>query len=196
MTNPEPVLKRVPNHKRWNPGWALAIVVSEAVAQPAAMAEGFDIGAGLGFISERQGLEAGWDVEVGYEFKETERVSLGVQWEWINGWTSENRVGDEEGMSWRSNALYLTMRPKPAKLRWLQLKAGMVNANYKIADFDNELSAVRVSKDNSGTGIALGVGLVLGSDKVRLHLLDYQHYVIDGDKFDSFGLSLTVLGRY
>ncbi len=173
----------------------MAASLCHALAQAPALAEGVEIGAGFGIISHQQALEGGWDIQVGYEFKEREHFSLGVQWQWYKGWTSESRVGEEEGMAFRSNALYLTARPKHESLRWLQFKAGVVNANYKIAEYDSNAGAVVVRSDRSGeTGLALGLGLVFGSDAVRFHLFDYQRYSFAGESFDAFSISLTVLG--
>jgi hypothetical protein len=173
----------------------LAALLFSALVQGPALAEGVDVGAGFGLVNHEHGFEGGWDIQVGYEFKETQRVSLGVQWQWFKGWTSESSLGDEEGMAFRSNALYLTARPRHEAFRWLQLKAGVVNANYKITEYDIAAGTLVVRSDRSGeTGLALGLGLVLGSDKVRFHLLDYQRYSFAGDSFDAFGISLMVLG--
>lgn len=166
-----------------------------ALVQVPALAEGLDVGTGLGLISHEHGFEGGWDIQVGYEFKETEHFSLGAQWQWYKGWTSESRLGEKEGMAFRSNALYLTARPRREALQWLQLKAGVVNANYKIAEFDSAAGTVVVRSDRSGeTGLALGLGLVFGSDAVRFHLFDYQRYSFAGESFDAFSISLMVLG--
>jgi hypothetical protein len=174
---------------------AMAASFFYALVQGPALAEGVDIGAGFGMVSHEHGFEGGWDFQVGYEFKETERFSLGAQWQWFKGWTSESSLGDVEGMAFRSNALYLTARPRHEAFRWLQLKAGVVNANYKIAEYDSAAGTVVVRSDRSGeTGLALGLGLVFGSDKVKLHLLDYQRYSFAGESFDAFGISLMVLG--
>lgn len=173
---------------------AIAASLCYALVQGPARAEGVDIGAGLGLVSNQHGFEGGWDIQVGYEFKETQRLSLGAQWQWYKGWTSESRLGDVEGMAFSSNALYLTARPRHEALRWLQFKAGVVNANYKIAEYDSAAGTVVVRSDRSGeTGLALGLGLVIDSDKVRLHLLDYQRYSFAGESFDAFSISLVVL---
>lgn len=179
----------------WIAQSAMAASLCLAVAPVPALAEGVDIGAGFGVVSQEHGFEGGWDVQVGYEFKETERFSVGAQLQWYKGWTSENRLGDEEGMAFRANALYLTVRPRHQALQWLQLKAGVVNANYKIAEYDSAAGGVVVRSDRSGdVGFAFGFGLVFGSDKFRFHLLDYQRYSFAGESFDSFGISLVVLG--
>ncbi len=173
----------------------MAAALLYALVQGPALAEGVNIGAGFALVSQQHGVEGGWDIQVGYEFKETEPLSIGVQWQWFKGWTSESRVGDEEGMAFRSNALYLTARPRHESLRWLQFKAGVVNANYKIAAYDSNAGAVVVRSDRSGeTGLALGLGLVFGSDNVRFHLFDYQHYSFAGESFDAFSITLMVLG--
>jgi len=175
--------------------FAMAASFFYALVQGPALAEGVDIGAGFGLVNHEHGFEGGWDIQVGYEFKQTERFSLGGQWQWFRGWTSESSLSDVEGMAFRSNALYLTARPRHEAFQWLQLKAGVVNANYKIAEYDSAAGTVVVRSDRSGeTGLALGLGLVFGSDKVRLHLLDYQRYSFAGESFDAFGISLMVLG--
>jgi hypothetical protein len=173
----------------------LAGVLLWTLARGSALAEGFDIGAGLGFVNHSQGFEGGWDVQVGYEFIQTDRFNIGVQWQWLRGWTSEDSLGTEEGMSFRSNALYLTTRPTSRALRWLQFKAGVINADYKIAEFDYDSGNVQIRADRSGaTGLALGLGVVVGSDKVRIHVFDYQRFEIGGESFDTFSISLAVLG--
>jgi len=172
----------------------LAAALLWSLAQAPARGEGFDLGLGLGFVNHKQGFDGGWDIQVGYEFRQTQRFNIGVQWQMLRGWTSEESLGSEEGMSFRSNALYLTARPSHNALRWLQFKAGVINADFKIAEFDYTESAVRLRSDQSGaTGLALGLGFLLGSDTVRLHLFDYQRYMIAGESFDAFGISLFVL---
>lgn len=173
---------------------AFVASICYALVQGPVLAEGVDVGAGFGVVSLQQGFEGGWDIQVGYEFKETQRFSIGAQWQWYKGWTSESSLGKTEGMAFRSNALYLTARPKHEALQWLQLKAGVVNANYKIAEYDTASGTVTVRIDRSGeTGLALGAGLVFGSEKVRFHLLDYQRYSFSGESFDSFNISLVLL---
>ena len=173
---------------------AFVVSICHALVQGPAAAEGVDVAAGLGVVSHQQSFEGGWDIQVGYEFKETQRFSIGAQWQWYKGWTSESSLGKTEGMAFRSNALYLTARPKHEALQWLQLKAGVVNANYKIAEYDSASGRVVVRADRSGeTGPAFGASLVFGSDKVRFHLLDYQRYSFSGESFDSFGISLMLL---
>jgi len=82
-------------------------------------------------------------------------------------------------MVFDSQAIYVTARPK----NWfLHFKAGVVKADYKTA-----------VEDINDTGLALGVSLVLGSGTLRFHLLDYQHYKIGGDSFNSVSVSVAVL---
>ncbi len=148
-----------------------------------AWAGSFNAGAGLAFVDGANlgGFDGGWDLQFGYEAKETANWGLGVQLHLLKGWTSKSDVEAESDMSFRSAAVYFTARPMARWARWLQLKAGIANANYVTAE-----------EDNKGTGTALGVGVVLGSEKVQWHLLDYQRYAISGDQFNVYSISLAV----
>jgi hypothetical protein len=149
-----------------------------------ALAGSFNAGAGLAFVdgANLDGFDGGWDLQFGYEAKETTHWGLGVQLHLLKGWTSKSDVEADSDMSFRSTAVYFTARPMAPWAQWLQLKAGIANANYVTAD-----------EDNKGTGTALGVGVVLGSEKVQWHLLDYQRYAISGDQFNVYSISLAVL---
>jgi len=178
---------------RWNWCAEAAVLLCSLTAAPG-LAEGFDLGLGLGFVNHKQGFEGGWDIQIGYEFKQTQRFDIGVQWQMLRGWTSEDSLGTEEGMSFRSNALYLTARPRHEALSWLQFKAGVIHADFKISEFDYTAGSVQLRADQNGaTGVGLGLGFVLGSEKLRVHLFDYQRYMIGGESFDAFGISLVVL---
>ena len=149
-----------------------------------AWAGSFNVGAGLAFVdgANLDGFDGGWDLQFGYEAKETTHWGLGVQLHLLKGWTSKSDVEAESDMSFRSTAVYFTARPMAHWARWLQLKAGIAKADYVTAEADND-----------GTGTALGVGVVLGSEKVQWHLLDYQRYAISGDQFNVYSISLAVL---
>jgi hypothetical protein len=149
-----------------------------------AWAASFNAGAGLAFVDGKnlEGFDGGWDLQFGYEAKETTHWGLGVQLHLLKGWTSKSDVEADSDMSFRSTAVYLTARPLARWAQWLQLKAGIAKANYVTAE-----------EDNKGTGTALGVGVVLGSQKVQWHLLDYQRYAISGDQFNVYSISLAVL---
>jgi hypothetical protein len=149
-----------------------------------AWAGSFNAGLGFAFADARniEGFDLGWDLQFGYEAKETTHWGLGVQLHLIKGWTSEGDVEAESDMSFSSTAVYFTARPMARWAQWLQLKAGIAKADYVTAEEDNE-----------GTGTALGVGVVIGSEKVQWHLLDYQRYAISGDQFNVYSISLAVL---
>jgi hypothetical protein len=77
----------------------------------------------------------------------------------------------------------------------LQLKAGVVSADFKIVKTDYP---VTISDTFGSTGTAIGMGLVFGSEQFRVHLLDYERYSIGREKFDVWSFSLlllTELGR-
>jgi hypothetical protein len=149
-----------------------------------AWAGAFNAGLGLVFAdaSNLEGFDGGWDLQFGYEAKETKYWNLGVQLHLIKGWTSEGDVEANSHMSFDSTAVYFTARPTARGARWLQLKAGIAKADYVTAE-----------KNNKDTGTAFGVGVVIGDEKVQWHLLDYQRYTISGDQFNIYSISLAVL---
>lgn len=158
-----------------------------------ARAGGFDIGAGLGFADSgnTEALDGGWDLQVGYEMIETEDWNFGAQFHLIKGFTSEGDVKEERLlysgsdntdstiMAFDSQALYLTARPDNW---WLQFKAGIVHGDYHTVD-----------KDASKMGAALGLGIVVGSEDFRLHLLDFHRYQFGGDSFNVYSISIGIL---
>ena len=154
----------------------------------AARAEGLDFGFGLGFVSaaDTDGFDGGWDVQVGYEMKQTEHWNFGAQVHVISGWTDKSSVdedreyGDIESttMAFDSQAVYLTARPENW---WIQFRAGVVHASYYT-----------VTRDENGIGAAVGAGLVIGSETVRLHLLDYNRYQIGSDAFNVYSISIGI----
>ena len=158
------------------------------VGASAAWAEGLDFGFGLGFVSaaDTDGFDGGWDVQVGYERKQTEHWNFGAQVHVISGWTDKSSVdedreyGDIESttMAFDSQALYVTARPENW---WIQLRAGVVHASYYT-----------VNQDEDGFGVAAGAGLVIGSEAVRLHLLDYNRYQIGSDAFNVYSISIGI----
>jgi hypothetical protein len=158
-----------------------------------ARAEGFDIGVGLGFVDSgnTEAFDGGGDLQVGYEMIDTEDWNFGAQLHLIKGLTSQSDVEDERlvysgydtadstVMAFDSQAFYFTARPEDW---WLQFKAGIVHGDYHT-----------VNKDVSDIGTALGVGIVLGSDDVRLHVLDFHRYQIGGDSFNVYSISIGIL---
>ena len=88
-------------------------------------------------------------------------------------------------MSFDSVAAALTLRPRKPALRWIQLRAGVVHANYRTAEINE-----------SGLGFAASVGVVLGSGrKVRVHLLDYSRYEVEGKGFNVYSVGFVLFGH-
>lgn len=156
----------------------------------AAFAEGFDLGLGLGFADHSRGFDGGWDGQLGYEFTRSEDFHVGMQWHHLNGWNGVDPQRGEDGMEFNANALFVTARPAADYLSWVQFKAGVVSADYKIVDLDPLGAQVT---DRSDTGFALGLGLVFGSGQFRFHLLDYEHYRVGGESFNVWGISFLLL---
>jgi hypothetical protein len=153
-----------------------------------ARAEGLDFGFGLGFAdaANADGFDGGWDVQVGYEMKQMDHWNFGAQVHVIKGWTDGSDVdedkeyGDTESttMAFDSQAVYLTARPEKW---WVQFRAGLVHARYYT-----------VTQDENGIGVAAGAGLVIGSETIRLHLLDYNRYQIGADGFNIYSITIGV----
>lgn len=152
-------------------------------------AEVFDIGVGIGLVGTRspERYDGFWDLQLGYEMTVTDEWNLGAQLHLIKGWTSKSDVdeekayGDEEStfMAFDSQALYLTLRPEDW---WLQFKAGPVHASYHT-----------VNKDESSVGAGVGIGLVVPSDLVQVHMLDYHRYRVGGESFNVYSISVLIL---
>ena len=163
----------------------LSLVISSSAAHAA---EGsFDLGLGLGFVDSAnfEGFDGGWDLQFGYEWKQRQKWYFGAQLHVILGWTSESDLTGGTDMSFDSVAANFTLRPKKRSMRWIQLKAGVVHASYKTTAIND-----------SGLGLATGVGVVLGSEsKVRIHLLDYSRYVVDGKGFNVYSLGFVLFGH-
>jgi hypothetical protein len=149
-----------------------------------AWAGSFDVGIGLGFADsvDTKGFDGGWDFVFGYEFKQTTNWNLGVQLHLLRGWTSRSDVENDTDMAFDSTAVTFTARPDKRWLDWIQLKVGAVKANYKTPELAN-----------NGTGLAYGVGVVIGNETVRLHLLDIERYEIEGDSFNVYSINVAIL---
>lgn len=152
-------------------------------------AEGFDVGVGFAFVDPgaSEGSDRGFDIELGYELPEINKWNFGAQLHLINGLTSKSDVeeeraygfGDSNIMAFDSQALYLTARPEDW---WVQFNAGLVHANYYT-----------VEKDVSSTGVAVGIGIMVGSEDFRLHMLDVHRYQIGGDSFYIYSFSIFLV---
>ena len=111
--------------------------------------------------------------------------NLGGQLHLIRGWTNKsefNEYPSDTTMYFESTALLATARPKNEWFDWLQLKAGLVNADFKT-----------LAMEGSGTGLALGAGIVMGGDTFRLRLLDIEEYWVGGHRFMTFSINPGLL---
>lgn len=152
---------------------------SAAIAQVGS----FDIGWGLGFADASfEGFEGGPDIQFGYEWKELETWHIGAQLQVIRGWTTEEDLTGGTEMLFDSAATYLTFRPKKRWMGWIQLKAGVAYADYRNSVMEG-----------SGLGLATGIGVVVGSGMVRVHLIDYVRYEIDGHGFNVYSLNFSLM---
>ena len=160
----------------------LLLVVGGSTARAAEPS--FDVGLGFGFAdaASSQGFDGGWDLQLGCEWNPRAKWRHGAQLHVIRGWTSRGDITGETEMAFDSMAANFTFRPRKRAARWIQFKTGLVYARYKTALFDDD-----------GIGVAGGIGIVLGSEnKVRLHLLDYSRYHIDGRSFNTYSLSFAL----
>src|SRR5512139_1154083 len=131
---------------------SLALILSLALGPglSPSWAGSVDVGIGLGFANstDSTGFEGGWDLMGGYEWRAAQDWNLGGQFHLIRGWTSKSKFNDypsDTTMYFESTALLATARPKSEWFDWFQLKAGLVNADFKT-----------LAMEGSGTGLALG----------------------------------------
>lgn len=152
----------------------------------AAWAGSFDVGVGLGFADSQdsEGFEGGWDLQAGYEGAVSDSWNVGGQVHLINGWTDKSKIDaySDTRMYFQSTALYATVRPQHRGFQWLQLKAGVVSADYKT-----------LAMEGNGTGLAVGAGVVLGGEDLRFHVLDVYRYQVGGHSFNVYTFSIAVL---
>lgn len=154
-----------------------------------AEAEVFDVGVGIGLVDSRspERYEGVWDLQLGYEMRMSKEWNLGAQLHLTKGWTSKSDVDEEKAygdetrtvMAFDSQALYLTLRPEDW---WLQFKAGPVRASYHT-----------VNKDEIAVGAGVGIGLVVPSDVIQVHMLDYHRYRVGGESFNVYSMSVLIL---
>lgn len=162
----------------------LGLILGSASGE--ACAGSFDIGVGLGFVDSQndEGFEGGWDLQAGYEGRASDNWNLGGEVHLIHGWTDKSKIDaySDTRMYFHSTALYATARPQIPWLQWLQLKGGLVSADYKT-----------LNTEGSGTGMALGAGVVLGGEDLRFHVLDVYRYQVGGHSFNVYTFSIAVL---
>jgi hypothetical protein len=152
-------------------------------------AEGFDLGVGLAFVNPGAsgGSDRGFDIELGYELPEVNKMNFGAQLQLIHGLTSRSDVeqqraqgfSDSTVMAFDSQAFYLTLRPEDW---WVQFNAGLAHAAFHT-----------VEEDVSSTGVALGIGIMVGSGDFRLHMFDFRRYHIDGNNFNIYSFSIFLV---
>jgi len=145
-------------------------------------AQGVSVGLSLEFIDQAstEALDGGFGLQAGYEFRASEHWDYGLEFHYFDGWTKESELVDEFDLSFRSYGLSATARPH----NWpIMFRAGLVNAKYKT-----------IYTSQSDTGYSYGFGIVIGDDKLRLHLLDYDRYEIGSETFNSYALSLVLFG--
>lgn len=139
-----------------------------------------DLGLGVGAIDNApdNGFDLYWDLMLGYEFKGYEHWNVGGQIELIRGITNESEVDDEGDLAFSATGFYVTARPKNW---WLNFKLGAVDVDYTT-----------MSGDVSDVGVGVGAGIVLGSDKFRVHLFDYQRVMVGDEYFSLYTVSIGI----
>jgi hypothetical protein len=148
---------------------------------PAYAADPFDLGLGLGIVNATRddSSDAGWDLQIGYEFTRVKNWNLGAQAQILRGTASLSDTTSANNLSFSSNALYLTARPDDW---WFYFKGGVVDGTYRS-----------LTDEQHTTGAAFGAGVALEYGGIRFHLIDYQRFMIGAAAFDVFTISITVL---
>jgi hypothetical protein len=59
---------------------------------------------------------------------------------------------------------------------------GLAHANYHT-----------VQQDTSGTGLAVGIGIMVGSENFRLHMFDIHRYQIGKESFYIYSFSIFLV---
>ena len=151
------------------------------IGTAAAHADSLDVGVGWSLIdmADSQSIETGWDLQIGYEFLHSDDWSAGLQLQLTDSLTNDGNYDYAGAIQYSASGLYLMARPKDS---WLHAKAGVVRGDYYTQNG---------KVDRSGYGA--GIGVVMGSGGLTLHLLDYQHIVFDNDSFNLYTISLLVM---
>lgn len=127
----------------------------------------------------KENLEAGMDLQVGYEFLESNKLSAGLQLQLTKGLSTDTKSDDRTYLQYDAAGLYLIARPMNS---WLQAKAGVVRSNYYTP-----------SGNEDSLGYGTGLGLVIGSYDINVHLLDYQRLTFDNDSFNQYTISILIM---
>lgn len=132
-----------------------------------------------------EGIDFGFGVHGGYEFKDFHNWHFGALFEFMNGVLEKDDLTNDGEMNFKSKSLFATARPRD----WpIIFKVGVVDADYTILTD----SVTQNFREVSDTGYAYGVALSFGGDAFRLDLLDYKRIKIGNDSFDSYGISIFV----
>jgi hypothetical protein len=166
-----------------------AEVVQSAPGSPSKPITGsFNFGVGLAYADVPEGGALSWDILAGYEWITTDSWEIGAQAHVLASSISDTSL--------TSLALYATARPKNWWLQWLQLKAGLVSADYsKTFQVENfQTFTIQNQTINwGGTGEAVGVGLVIPGPNFQFHILDIERYFVVGHSFNVYTISVMVL---
>lgn len=150
----------------------------------------FNFGLGLAFADLwPDNSTIGWDILAGIEKTAPSGWNFGGQVHLLNGSFAETNL--------HTMALFATVRPGNEWLQWLQLKAGIVDADYSDTTSEPQppyYEYVNQTTTWSGTGEAIGAGIVLGDGNLRFHLLDIERYSVAGHSFIVYSISIAIIG--
>jgi len=152
----------------------------------------FNFGLGLAFADLwPDNSTIGWDVLAGFEKTAPNGWDFGAQVHVLNGSLFDTSL--------HTMALFATVRPGNEWLRWLQFKAGVVDADYSDTSSVQQppyYYYVNQTTTWSGTGEAVGVGIVVGEGSLRWHLLDIERYSVAGHSFNVYSISIAIIGNF
>jgi len=139
----------------------------------------FELGYGLDIIKQDDVDAVDWSQGffIGKEFYQTDNWLVGIQSHFLSGSNSVNYYDD---LKINGYSIYATARPRALPV--LQFKAGLVNARYE-----------NINGRDSGSGLAYGIAIVTGNNRIRLHWLDYEIYKIGDDRFRSGSFGIVLL---
>jgi len=119
-----------------------------------------------------------YGLHVGKEFFRTENWFLGGQVHIVHSNADEILASDN--IIFDATSIFVTARPE--SLPALQFKLGVADTEYE-----------NINGRESGSGLAYGVAIVTGDEKVRIHWLDYEVYNIGDDEFKSWSVSVVIV---
>ncbi len=119
-----------------------------------------------------------YGLHVGKEFFRTENWSLGGQVHIVH--SNQDEILASDHIIFDATSFFVTARPE--RLPNLQFKLGVTDTEYE-----------NINGRESGSGLAYGVAIVTGDEKVRIHWLDYEVYNIGDDEFKSWSVSVVIV---